>query len=399
MDVDSNIENALKDFHSYTEKKIFNRAYDNARKSLENVKLRRDIEDNIHHDANDLSCTVRVTFPQAGKPYLRSEVLESLADQGMTSADLKAIGPLNDNSRWQLSLTSKDAVSTALSSTVNIRGNVARMFSLTSRVVQMRLHWLPIFIPTSVVTVYLCQFGQVKSVSWDKTKVPVLSSVRNVVVELDEGTEVPHIDSVKYEGETYKLLITIPGRGPICFRCNKTGHTRAECQEVWCRHCYAYTGHLSEECASKNRYASAAKGNAEGSKKPQEKQGDLPEEVHQTKRSKFGEGTSEESGKTVACYQEDTASEEDLQAKREAILKKRNAKKDKEKEKKEKKKKAKAVKPGKEVYSAKAGGRDSVRDVKNGAMGTQPMEDDSLFSSQCLTCLRRRIHMRSRTVS
>ena len=134
---------------------------------------------------------------------------------------MKATGPLNDNSRWLLTLTSKDSVSRALASTLNIRGNVARMFSLTSRVVQMRLHWLPVCIPTSVVTVYLCQFGQVKSVSWEKTKIPgfesVLSSVRNVVMEFDEGTEVPRIDSLKFDGETYKMLITIPGRGPICF--------------------------------------------------------------------------------------------------------------------------------------------------------------------------------------
>ena len=127
----------------------------------------------------------------------------------------------------------------------------------------MRLHWLPVYIPTSAVAVYLCQFGLVKSISWDKTNIPsfesVLTSVRNIVLELDDGVQVPHIDNLKYKGDTHKLLITMSGRGPICFGCNKPGDTRSECQSVWCRHCYDWAGHSSEECSVKNSYASAAR--------------------------------------------------------------------------------------------------------------------------------------------
>ena len=43
--------------------------------------------------------------------------------------------------------------------------------------------------------------------------------------------------------------MTIPGRGPVCFKCKHTGHTRGNCTTPYCRHCSTY-GHTSEDCAT-----------------------------------------------------------------------------------------------------------------------------------------------------
>ena len=76
-------------------------------------------------------------------------------------ADLVALGPLSDNRKWMLTLRSKEAVARALSIQPLVKGERARMFSLTSNIVNVRIHWLPVYIPMSTLVVNLSRFGVV----------------------------------------------------------------------------------------------------------------------------------------------------------------------------------------------------------------------------------------------
>ena len=80
--------------------------------------------------------------------------------------------------------------------------------------------------------------------------------MRTFVLELDEGVEIPSLAKVYHSTENYQILLTIPGRGPVCFKCKHTGHTRANCSTPFCRHCSTY-GHTSENCASSKSYAAS----------------------------------------------------------------------------------------------------------------------------------------------
>ena len=91
MEVDKSVHDALKELVTQVDKRTFDRAVGNAKRSLESVQIRRDIEENIVDGSDDLDGTVRLTFPQSGKLYLRSEVLESLLDGGLSARDIKAI--------------------------------------------------------------------------------------------------------------------------------------------------------------------------------------------------------------------------------------------------------------------------------------------------------------------
>lgn len=44
------------------------------------------------------------------------------------------------------------------------------------------------------------------------------------------------------------VLVIVPGRAPLCLRCQKTGHIRKECKVPRCDQCNRY-GHSSQDCA------------------------------------------------------------------------------------------------------------------------------------------------------
>ena len=75
--------------------------------------------------------------------------------------------------------------------------------------------------------------------------------------------DVPHLITValgdEVGGDTAELLVTIPGRKPLCLRCRRVGHVRRDCTTPYCRHHGEY-GHSSEQCTGgRATYARAAR--------------------------------------------------------------------------------------------------------------------------------------------
>ena len=239
-----------------------NRARDNIQKAIQAGSLYTDI---IKMDVKEKprhrkEYSVKVTFPAQGKPYLRDEVLAAVSST-VDAGDIVGAGPLQDNSKWIFTLRNKEALLSVLGSPPSVRGNQGRSFSLTKELVTCRIHWLPLYVPMATVAVYMSRFGVVHSLAWDYSKIPdfthVRSTVRNVVLELDSATVIPSLDTLHYKEDLFKYLITIPGRGPVCFRCSAVGHTRAECKSPYCRVCQVYD-HSTEDCARQHSYAGKA---------------------------------------------------------------------------------------------------------------------------------------------
>jgi hypothetical protein len=82
-----------------------------------------------------------------------------------------------------------------------------------------------------------------------------LTTVRHLVLQLDENANVPNLIHLKYKCRDYRMLVMILGQGPICFRCNTLEHNE---WVEFCRHCDK-VGHSSEDCALKNSYAANRK--------------------------------------------------------------------------------------------------------------------------------------------
>ena len=59
-----------------------------------------------------------------------------------------------------------------------------------------------------------------------------------------------------------ELLITVPGKPPLCLKCKMTGHFRRACHTPYCSHHNEY-GHTAESCALKKAtYANVVRNNS-----------------------------------------------------------------------------------------------------------------------------------------
>lgn len=113
--------------------------------------------------------------------------------------------------------------------------DISLQFSAADRiVVKGRVHWLPIWENNTELRRHLEQYGEVRQVA-HQTEQGVATGVREITMTMREGDQ----DSIPYIGRLngHKYLMVIPGRPPVCFRCERAGHLR--------QHCPAYM-HLHE---------------------------------------------------------------------------------------------------------------------------------------------------------
>ena len=54
-----------------------------------------------------------------------------------------------------------------------------------------------------------------------------------MTLEYAETNSIPHLDKIA----NHQILITTPGRPPLCLKCHKTGHIRQNCLTPFCHHC------------------------------------------------------------------------------------------------------------------------------------------------------------------
>lgn len=101
-------------------------------------------------------------------------------------------------------------------------------------------------------------FGNIIEVSREKWRVEGCGSqcsmTRIAVLRLNAGVmpeDIPH--ELRIAGA--KALVVVPGRAPLCLRCQRTGHIRRECRVPRCTSCRRF-GHEAAECVK--TYATAA---------------------------------------------------------------------------------------------------------------------------------------------
>ena len=93
----------------------------------------------------------------------------------------------------------------------------------------VRVHWLPVYIPDEVVRDLLSPL-KVLGITPEKSSTEgFYNGVRRLRVEGAGVDNLPHVVTVRYAGESFPCLLTVPGRPPMCFRCRQIGHLRGEC--------------------------------------------------------------------------------------------------------------------------------------------------------------------------
>ncbi|KAL3856798.1 hypothetical protein ACJMK2_011515 [Sinanodonta woodiana] len=154
----------------------------------------------------------------------REEALKRLHHVGITTRDIEGMYREGENSPWNAVLHSKDQAS-------NITAEGIKY--LAKMIIDLRVHWLPLYIHDDIIQEVLAPFGKVLEVTRDKTLLDkdtlTLNGTRIVKLETTEFDmkNIPHIVSLGQCG----LLITMKGRPPICLRCRQSGHLRKDCLE------------------------------------------------------------------------------------------------------------------------------------------------------------------------
>ena len=102
---------------------------------------------------------------------------------------------------------------------------------LSEQVVSLRVHWLPLYYDSLLLTEILEPFGEVLDVNMLKSAhadCVTFDGVREVRLRTTEvkKQKIPHMVHL---GSGQSLLVTMQGRLPYCFKCRSVGHVRQRC--------------------------------------------------------------------------------------------------------------------------------------------------------------------------
>ena len=98
--------------------------------------------------------------------------------------------------------------------------------ALVSPLTRVRVHWAPYYLPMGVIARQLARRGEVVATSWEtgpkEGEYAIPTGVRVFTMKGVKVADVPRLITValgdEVGGDTAELLVTIPGRKPLCRR-------------------------------------------------------------------------------------------------------------------------------------------------------------------------------------
>ncbi|XP_060082147.1 uncharacterized protein LOC132561435, partial [Ylistrum balloti] len=186
-----------------------------------------------HIDIDILKKSVRlfVTGPRK-HTVTRFEVLKRLLNGGLPGEEIVSVFRCEAPNTWFVTLQSEAVVDSIVE-----KGTMKdTYFALTpercdQRRISLRVMWLPSWISDDAIADHFdSYYGKVINIAREKTsigKVTLETGTRIVTLLIKEGDQ----DRIPYRDRLFGkvALITVPGRPPICLRCQQVGHVRSQC--------------------------------------------------------------------------------------------------------------------------------------------------------------------------
>ncbi|XP_077556696.1 uncharacterized protein LOC144170641 [Haemaphysalis longicornis] len=191
------------------------------------------------------------------RPYRVEDFRDALA-QDAVLADIAALGTYQMNHIWAVTFTSEEGKKKVLAKKeITVKGHRCLVIDPCQQDVRVKLHWVLHNVPDDQIKEAFAPYGTVVEVTkekWRATGCANFSTMtRIVVLRLKGGVardDLPH----QLRIGTELALVAVPGRPPLCLRCQQTGHIRRECRVPKCNVCRRF-GHDGANCVK--TYAAA----------------------------------------------------------------------------------------------------------------------------------------------
>ena len=192
-----------------------------------------------------------------GRRHILRDDVEEAVFQHVQKSEVESLYTTTSPKNYFITFKQVSVYEEFLTKTVNISGAQVKPLPFDCLDIEARLHWLQEEVPDEMIAFFLEEFcDDVSTIKHEVDENGIKSGVRIATIRLlnHQRNDFPHILMLQPQRP---MLITIPGRAPLCLRCHHLGHVRAACNTPYCRHCQIY-GHTTESC--KPSYANATKG-------------------------------------------------------------------------------------------------------------------------------------------
>lgn len=176
----------------------------------------------------------------AGRPYRAQDFRDALRDV-IDIKEISSIGLFQMSHVWMVTCKSTLTKTKLVTrSELFVKSRRCLVIDPEPTEVKMKLLWLPEHLEDAYIREALQAFGKVRIITMENWKVADMEEMRtlnrDVVLSLADGVrvgDIPHLLTVC----GVQSLILIPGRPPLCLRCNKVGYIRRNCRTPRCDDC------------------------------------------------------------------------------------------------------------------------------------------------------------------
>ncbi|KAK6191810.1 hypothetical protein SNE40_003402 [Patella caerulea] len=178
--------------------------------------------------------TVKVTIEKKEYVY-RKDILDLFIWMFGDARVVEAIAKRDKSEEWFVTLKSETAYEQCLKSEVRVFKGRRFYFSDPSIcVINLRVHWVPRDLNERYFRKVFSRYGEVRSVREEESNVDgvgVLNGLRHISILCKELQSrcIPHM--IRAAKGRVRMLVTAPGRLPLCLRCNCIGHVSANCSQ------------------------------------------------------------------------------------------------------------------------------------------------------------------------
>ncbi|XP_060078986.1 uncharacterized protein LOC132558435 [Ylistrum balloti] len=189
-------------------------------------------EDHIDLDVLRSTLRVHVSGPRRNS-VTRFEIVKALLDGGVPGKDMASVFRCEAPNTWFATLSNIDLVDrTVTAGPISCEQFVLHPEPCDQRRLTIRVQWLPSWIADNAIASYFEGYGKVINVHREETDisgVTLETGTRVITMVIREGDQddIPH--RIRIFGKT--ALIMVPGRPPICLRCQQVGHVQSKCPE------------------------------------------------------------------------------------------------------------------------------------------------------------------------